>query len=340
MAERSVSLYDILDIYDAYEFAETLGVSANSVALAILRVWNKRYRPRSFRMTNKELSRLSGSVSHIERCRDKIIEECVIDEQPLFEYTSRGKNRAGVYTIHTEIVPDKNNHEDIQLYIPADNPKIIPEQSQDNTKQKPTSDQVRTKNAENGNDLREEKRREEKATTRGGDPVVAEVSPERKKESLPLAPNAKEVVSELNAIYGTLYTPLLDRQILAFNKFCSYDKNTRQWALDIGVSNKFRNDNNEDKNHSCPPDRLIGYVLGVIKNENERSGTQVIKPDPPSRTLQQRLDEATTRLDNYRADIGSDWDDDAAVQDMLAVLQKTVDDLTKEMQNADTATAG
>lgn len=120
---------------------------------------------------------MSGVTTHVERHRAKVIAECVIEEQPIFEYRSRGKNLSGIYEVHTEIIPQKNDSCQVdppeQLLDKLNNPTTIPEQSQDsatqqpaldhnNTTHQPTSDQVRPKKAENGNDLREEKRREEK----------------------------------------------------------------------------------------------------------------------------------------------------------------------------------
>lgn len=325
MAEKKVSFYDIIDIYDAYEFPEILGGNTNSVALAILRVWNRRYRPRSFRLTNKELIRRSGVPSHIDRHRTKIIKECVINEEPLFEYESRGKNLAGIYTIHTEVIPDKNNHDDMQRGYPSNNTTIVPEQSQYNTTQTPISDQVRTESEqntpENGNDLREEKRREEK-------------------ESLSTTPN---VVTTSSKEVATL----------------SAEEEKRYWAI-VGLmkkacpswhpSNDFIRDRVESMILDYPDHQIeiviaragtdgvrrtafLGFIERGLQNFEKYYGNQA-NAQPPEQTLQEKLDIAIKELEDYKEQISDEWDNDEAVQDYLASLQDMVDFYKQEIENA------
>lgn len=97
---------ELLNFYYRSGFPSILKASANSVAHGIMFKWNQLYMPDVFRMSNVELSYLSGIDSHIGRSRQKVIDECKINETPLFSYVSNGRQRAGTYRINCTLLPN------------------------------------------------------------------------------------------------------------------------------------------------------------------------------------------------------------------------------------------
>jgi len=95
---------DMLKFFYRYNFPADLGAPATSVALAIIHKSNELIWPPSFKMSNMELSNLSGEkLSNIGRSRQKVLERCKVDGVPVFTYTDGEQRRCGTYKINFHI---------------------------------------------------------------------------------------------------------------------------------------------------------------------------------------------------------------------------------------------
>jgi len=92
---------EILKIFYRYSFPDQLGANASSLAQALIYKANDLYFPPSFKMSNTELSHLSGVlINNIGRTRQKVLDICEFDGVPMFTYVENGKRLAGKYTIN------------------------------------------------------------------------------------------------------------------------------------------------------------------------------------------------------------------------------------------------
>jgi len=107
MGENKPTYYDLLNFFHNFGFPELLSLQEAAIIRAILQRWNDTRRQKTFRMSNPQLSRLSGIKNNITRYRKGALEEFVLDETCLIEYKSRGQHKSGVYTLHYEIISDK-----------------------------------------------------------------------------------------------------------------------------------------------------------------------------------------------------------------------------------------
>jgi len=91
----------LLKLFYKHSFPDQLGAPASAVAQAIIYKSNELWFPAEFTMSNKELSQLSGEkLSNIGRTRQKVLDTCIVDGQPLFIYVNGAQRRAGVYKIN------------------------------------------------------------------------------------------------------------------------------------------------------------------------------------------------------------------------------------------------
>lgn len=253
---RSVSLYDVLEIYDAYDFPALLGGLTNSIAMGILRKWNKLRRPKTFRMSNKELTKWSGVDSHWERHRNKIIEICIIEETTLISYRSRGRSRAGIYTIDTSKISDQS---DLDNSLPVTDP--LPSDYQ------PITDPL-PKSAEFGDDLRGEKNREKTEEEEVVKPLSSsnKTRPRLKlptSSSSPSKPSEPEsdIVALINHLCATTWSPQRDIDADNLRELCDYPDETARWALKQSLESK----------PTIRPPGIVTYALGVIRHYNEEN---------------------------------------------------------------------
>jgi len=92
---------DLLKFFYRHNFPSDLGSPATSVALAIIYKSNELIWPPKFKMSNTELSNLSGErLSNIGRTRQKVLDRCEVGGVPLFTYVDNGNRRAGTYIIN------------------------------------------------------------------------------------------------------------------------------------------------------------------------------------------------------------------------------------------------
>lgn len=91
---------ELLKLFYKYSFPDQLGAAGSSLAQAIIYKANDLYFPADFKMSNVELSHLSGvDVSNVGRVRQRVCEICVIDGKWLFHYVGNDKRKAGKYII-------------------------------------------------------------------------------------------------------------------------------------------------------------------------------------------------------------------------------------------------
>lgn len=92
---------ELLKLFYKHSFPDQLGAPASSVAQAIIYKANDLYFPADWKMSNVELSLLSGEdVSNIGRTRQKVLDVCKIDGVPMFTYVGNKKRKAGKYIIN------------------------------------------------------------------------------------------------------------------------------------------------------------------------------------------------------------------------------------------------
>jgi hypothetical protein len=92
---------ELLKLFYKHSFPDQLGAIGSAVAQAIIYKANELYFPSEFKMSNVELSHLSGEdVSNIGRSRQNVLDICLIDGIPLFTYIGNKKRKAGTYIIN------------------------------------------------------------------------------------------------------------------------------------------------------------------------------------------------------------------------------------------------
>lgn len=133
---------DMLKFFYRHNFPMDLGAPATSVALAIIYKSNELIWPPDFKMSNLELSHLSGeSLTNIWRTRQKVLDRCKVGGVPLFSYVSNGKRRSGTYIINFNLTSTKLQ---TNFKLTSTNSQKAPEIDQDHNIIKPNDNKTTT----------------------------------------------------------------------------------------------------------------------------------------------------------------------------------------------------
>ena len=122
---------ELLKLFYKHSFPDRLGAPASAVAQAIIYKSNDLWFPSEFAMSNKELSHLSGEkLSNIGRTRQKVLDTCTVDGQPLFIYVNGRQRKAGIYKINFNLTSTKLQNppeidNDLNITIESDSAKWL-----------------------------------------------------------------------------------------------------------------------------------------------------------------------------------------------------------------------
>lgn len=112
----------LLERYKNSGLPEVIGEPGHFLITSLLSVWQEREFPDKFRIGNHALSLKCGTApSNIPKLRDRVLEQCKLDNRYIMTYRSMGRAQPGLYEMNP-VLMDKEAME--QVSIEVEEPEI------------------------------------------------------------------------------------------------------------------------------------------------------------------------------------------------------------------------